>query len=192
MAVYQIALLSKETFLNYSRLILELISTWMVGTNKEKGYLLPTWVQKNWSLFAYSHFAYSRFAYFRPKSGVSPTHRKNYIWASKWCQTTSWSIGLSLKMYLGHVKVTSSAITGFVCTKSCSSWVYLPVEVCWHSRTWVIQNKQTATELFTSYTARSWSTFSKKPWKPLAEIGNLKMLWENYIREIYTKNVCTH
>ena len=31
---------------------------------------------KNWSLFAYS-----RFAYFRPKSGVSPTHRKDYIWA---------------------------------------------------------------------------------------------------------------
>ena len=38
----------------------------------------------NWSLFAYSHFAYSRFTYFRPKSGVSPTHKKLYIWASNY------------------------------------------------------------------------------------------------------------
>ena len=36
----------------------------------------------NWSLFAYSHFAYSHFAYFRPKSGVSPTHKK-YIFGHK-------------------------------------------------------------------------------------------------------------
>ena len=35
----------------------------------------------NWYLFAYSRFAYSRFAYFSPKSGVSPTFQKNYIWA---------------------------------------------------------------------------------------------------------------
>ena len=38
----------------------------------------------NWYLFAYSRFAYSRFAYsrfvyFRPKSGVSPTCKQNYI-----------------------------------------------------------------------------------------------------------------
>ena len=29
-------------------------------------------------------------------------------------------VGLSLKMYLAHVNVTSCAITGFVCTNSCS------------------------------------------------------------------------
>ena len=54
--------------------------------------------------------------------------KKLYL-GTKWCQTRSWSIDLSLKMYLGHVKVTSCAITGFVCTKSCSSWEYLPVQV---------------------------------------------------------------
>ena len=31
---------------------------------------------EGYSLFAYSRFAYSRFAYFRPKSGVSPTRKK--------------------------------------------------------------------------------------------------------------------
>ena len=46
------------------------------------------------------------FAYFRPESGVSPTHKNIYIWASKWCQTTSWS----RRMYLTHVIVTSSLV----------------------------------------------------------------------------------
>ena len=37
-------------------------------------------------------------------------------------------VDLSLKIYLGHIKVTSCAMTGFVCIKSCS-WVYQPVQV---------------------------------------------------------------
>ena len=69
----------------------------------------------NWYLFAYSRFAYSCFVYFRPKSSVSPTCKQNYIWTSKWCQTRSWS-----RLVLENVfEVTSWAVTGFVCTKSC-------------------------------------------------------------------------
>ena len=68
----------------------------------------------NWSLFAYSHFAY-----FRLKSGVSPTH-KNCIFGHQSDVKLHLEVGLSLKMYLAHVIVTSSAITGSVCTKSCS------------------------------------------------------------------------
>ena len=51
-------------------------------------------------------------------------------------------------MYLGHVKVTSHAITGFVCTKSCS--LSLPTSAGQQCVGTVeaIQNKQTATELF--------------------------------------------
>ena len=30
------------------------------------------------------------------------------------------AVGMSLKIYLSHIKVTSCAMTGFVCTKSCS------------------------------------------------------------------------
>ena len=44
-------------------------------------------------------------------------------------------------MYLGHVKVTSCAITDFVCTKTYQWRCVGTVEVN--------QNKQTATELFT-------------------------------------------
>ena len=137
----------------------------------------------NWSLFAYSHFAYSRFAYFRPKSCVSPTHKKIYL-GTKWCQTTSWSIDLSLKMYLGHVKVISCAITGFVCTKSCS-WEYLPVEVCWYSRS---KPKQADSNWAVHYTARSWS---QKPWKPLAEIRNLRC-FEKITLDKYVQRISAH
>ena len=50
--------------------------------NRHPGCVFLGMPKLNWSLFAYSHFAYSRFAYFRLKSGVSPTHKKLYIWAS--------------------------------------------------------------------------------------------------------------
>ena len=90
-------------------------------TSKFYNLLLHT----NWYLFAYSRFTYSCFAYFRPKSVVSPTCKQNYIWTSKWRQTRSWS-----RLVLENVfEVTSWAITGFVCAKSCSSLVYLPVQV---------------------------------------------------------------
>ena len=69
----------------------------------------------NWYLFAYS-----RFVYFRPKSGALPTHKKKIDFGHQ-CDVKVMSrqhpVGLC---YLGHVKVTSSARTGFVCTKSCN------------------------------------------------------------------------
>jgi len=63
---------------------------------------------------------------------------------------------LVFEKYLAHVNVTSCAITGFVCTKSCS-WVYLPVEVCWYSRS---DPKQANSNWAVHYTASSWSTLS--------------------------------
>ena len=77
--------------------------------------------------FAYSHFFYSHFAYFRPESGVSPTCKK-IIFGHQSDVELHFEVGLSLKMYLGHGIVTSCAITGFVCIKSCSK-VYLPMHV---------------------------------------------------------------
>ena len=59
---------------------------------------------------------------------VSPTHKKLYNWYQCDVKPTSWSGLMSLKIYLGHIKVTSCAMTGFVCIKSCS-WVYQPVQV---------------------------------------------------------------
>ena len=70
-------------------------------------------VPPNWYLFAYS-----RFAYFKTK-------KWRFVYSEKFGHPSDvkldLEVGLSLKMYLGHVKVTSCAITGFVCTKSCSS-----------------------------------------------------------------------
>ena len=96
-------------------------------------------------------------------------------------------VGLSLKMYLGCIIVTSCAITGFVCTKSWSSWVYLPVQVCWYSRS---DPKQADSNWTVHYTAGSWSTLSSKA---IRRDRELKECFEKIMLEkICTKNICTH
>ena len=63
-------------------------------------------LKSNWYLFAYSRFAYSCFAYFRPKV--------------VFCLLVN-------QITFGHPSDMSVP-------RSCSSWVYLPVQVNWYSR----------------------------------------------------------
>ena len=128
---------------------------------------------QNWYLFPYS-----RFAYFRPKS-FAYSYKKKIIFGH---QVMSNYISMSLKMCLGHVKVTSSAITGFVCTRA----VVVESTYQWRcvGTVEVNQNKRTATELF--ITARSWSMLSSKSLESHSQRSkDTRTFWykENYVKE---------
>ena len=87
-------------------------------------------------------------------------------------------------MHLSHVKVTSYAITGSVCTKSCSSWVYTVGTVE------VNQNKQTATELFVIQ-PEAGARSPQRALKAIRREGNLRS-FEKIMLDKYVQRISAH
>ena len=65
------------THINSSQGTLSLTTIFVIFISEHPNFIVIL-LHTNWYLFTYS-----RFAYFRPKSGVSPTCKQNYIWTSK-------------------------------------------------------------------------------------------------------------
>ena len=120
------------------------------------------------------------FAYFRPKSGVLPTHKKKIIFGHQSDVKLHLEayVDLSLKMYLAHVIVTSYAL---------SVPRAVVVECIYQCRS--------TTELFIIQLEHP---LPKEPWKPLAEVGNLKkktlnppLMYKEYLHTLMSKYCST-